>query len=397
MDYSSLLERGSLLLRVQPGVRPGQFDRHVREVDAQRLAVARSGAIQCDEQRSSLLVVGEGRQVDARRGVYAVNFEFPHPAVVADVQCPSVSRRVAALGRIVHLDFLGGTFPQRQFLLAGILNRSAGIPDDMEGKQKVVLIVVECGIDFVLHDRALARELGARVRDLDGVPVLVLPVVRDPVRLRLPDPGAGGLQPKRGPIDIERVADRLDLIPRVETVGLGNLVGDGRALLRRHTCRGTNHSDQQNTDHGNAACFRHKGSSGWEAISIREVQRHRLFSFHTHSFAAETATFEMLFSPAAARITAATSFGRDSMGTWLVGSDVTLALIFFAIVRWTSGWIIRSFSATMYQDGFVFHAALVTFSSKALPKMGPCVTAITFVFAAGKSGAKSWATPSEVR
>ncbi len=34
----------------------------------------------------------------------------------------------------------------------------------------------------------------------------------------------------------------------------------------------------------------------------------------THSFAAETATFEMLF-PAAARMTAATSFGRDSMGT----------------------------------------------------------------------------------
>jgi len=33
-----------------------------------------------------------------------------------------------------------------------------------------------------------------------------------------------------------------------------------------------------------------------------------------HSFAAEAATFEMLF-PAAARITAATSFGRDSMGT----------------------------------------------------------------------------------
>src|SRR5882724_9978010 len=65
--------------------------------------------------------------------------------------------------------------------------------------------------------------------------------------------GAGGLQPKRWPIDVERVADRLDLIPRVETVGLGNLLGDGRALLRRHTCRGRNHSYQQNTDHRNAA------------------------------------------------------------------------------------------------------------------------------------------------
>src|SRR5437763_15366111 len=103
----------------------------------------------------------------------------------------------------------------------------------MEGKQKVVLIVVECGIDFVLHDRALARELGARVRDLDGVPVLVLSVVRDPVRLRLPDPGAGGLQPKRGPIDVERVEDGLELVPRGETVSLGWLVGAGRAVLRR--------------------------------------------------------------------------------------------------------------------------------------------------------------------
>src|SRR5438445_11707443 len=103
MDYSSLLERGSLLLRVQPA--------------------------------------------------YAVNFEFAHPAVVADVQCPSVSRRVAALGRIAHLDFLGGTFPQRQFLLAGILNRSAGIPDDMEAKRKVERIVGDCGRGFVLDDR----------------------------------------------------------------------------------------------------------------------------------------------------------------------------------------------------------------------------------------------------
>src|SRR5690242_10194894 len=106
-----------------------------------------------------------------------------------------------------------------------------------------------------------------------------------------------------------------------------------------------------------------------------------------HSFAAEAAGFEVLV-PAAARITAATSFGRDSMATWLVGSDVTLALIFFAIARSTSGWIIRSFSAT-YQDGFVFHAAFATFSSKDLPKMGPCVTAITFVCAAGKSDARS--------
>src|SRR5256885_8172723 len=101
--------------------------------------------------------------------------------------------------------------------------------------------------------------------------------------------------------------------------------------------------------------------------------------------------------PAAARITAATSFGRDSIATWLVGSAVMLAPIFFAIARWSSGWIIRSFSATMNHEGLIFQAAFVTFSSNAFPKIGPCVAAITFVCAAGRSGAKSRATPSGVR
>src|SRR6267378_7160958 len=115
-----------------------------------------------------------------------------------------------------------------------------------------------------------------------------------------------------------------------------------------------------------------------------------------HRFDVDVDGRYLVFS-AAAMMTAATAFGCDCIGTWLVGSEVALALIFFAIARSASGWIIRSFSATMYQDGFVFHAAFVTVSSKALPKMGPCVTAITVVFAAGKSDAKSWATPSEVR
>ena len=127
----------------------------------------------------------------------------------------------------------------------------------MEREQKPVLIVEETGIDFVLHDRALACKLRTRVRDLDGVTGLVLPLVRDLVRLGLPDPRTGEFQLQRGQIDVERVADRVDLTKRVETIGLGNLVGDGRALLRRHRCRRTKHSDQQNTDHRNAARFRH--------------------------------------------------------------------------------------------------------------------------------------------
>src|SRR5438105_7067605 len=138
----------------------------------------------------------------------------------------------------------------------------------MEREQKPVLIVEETRIYFFLHDRALACKLRARVRDLDGVASLVLPLVRDLVRLRLPDPRAGDLQLQRGQIDVARVANRVDLTKRVETIGLGNLVGDGRALLRRHRCRRTKHSDQQNTDHGNAARFRHCAASFGGSESI---------------------------------------------------------------------------------------------------------------------------------
>src|SRR3954466_2574178 len=91
--------------------------------------------------------------------------------------------RIAA-GRILHRDLPGGTLSQRQLLHAGILHRGAGVPDEMEREQEPVLIVEETGIDFVLHDRALACELGARVRDLDGVAALVLPLVGDLVCLR---------------------------------------------------------------------------------------------------------------------------------------------------------------------------------------------------------------------
>src|ERR1700719_4093440 len=96
-------------------------------------------------------------------------------------------------------------------------------------------------------------------------------------------------------------------------------------------------------------------------------------------------------------MTAATSFGRDCIGTWLVGNAVILALIFFAIAYSSAGWIIRSFFATMNHEGLFFQAALVTLSSNALAKIGPWVTAISLVCAAGRSCAKSFATPSGVR
>src|SRR5579863_5714930 len=59
-----------------------------------------------------------------------------------------------------------------------------------------------------------------------------------------------------------------------------------------------------------------------------------------------------LTAAAAARITVATSFGLESIATWLVSSVVILAFAAFAIAISASGAIIRSFLATTYQVGF---------------------------------------------
>ena len=68
-------------------------------------------------------------------------------------------------------------------------------------------------------------------------------------------------------------------------------------------------------------------------------------------------------------ISFATSAGRDSIGTWLVGSSMVFAFIVPANFRSRSGGIIRSLAATAYQVGFVFHAALVSFAPKAAPQI----------------------------
>src|SRR5258707_11666119 len=87
----------------------------------------------------------------------------------------------------------------------------------------------------------------------------------------------------------------------------------------------------------------------------REYQLHRDGAF----FAASTISF-------------ATSAGRDSIATWLVGSSVVFAFIVLANFRSRSGGIIRSLAATTYQDGFVFHATLGSFAPKSAPFVGPC-------------------------
>ena len=59
-------------------------------------------------------------------------------------------------------------------------------------------------------------------------------------------------------------------------------------------------------------------------------------------------------------MTAATSFGFESIATWLVSSSVVVAFMRLAKKRSASGAIAPSCFDTMYHDGFVFHATLVT-------------------------------------
>src|SRR5258706_12631169 len=92
-------------------------------------------------------------------------------------------------------------------------------------------------------------------------------------------------------------------------------------------------------------------------------------------------------------ISFATSAGRDSIGTWLVGSSMVFAFIVLANFRSRSGGIIRSLAATTYQDGFVFHAALVSFAPKAAPLVGPALPARSFLSSIGRSWAKISRTP----
>ena len=64
---------------------------------------------------------------------------------------------------------------------------------------------------------------------------------------------------------------------------------------------------------------------------------------------------------AAARMTSITKSGWESMGTWLLASSVVVAPMRLAKNRSRSGWTVRSFSATMNQLGFDFHAVPSTF------------------------------------
>src|SRR5215470_11035045 len=73
------------------------------------------------------------------------------------------------------------------------------------------------------------------------------------------------------------------------------------------------------------------------------------------------AAFFCCTAVAAFRITSNTNSGWDNIGTWLLSVSKVVAPMRFATKRSNSGWIVRSFVATMYQLGFDFHAVPSTF------------------------------------
>src|SRR5262249_22924876 len=238
-------------LRVYPVGRTDQSGGDVREPDAHRLAVGHPALLQGDEERPNHPLVTPGHDDGARLDRSPVaKVQLPDPAVIADEERPGVTRRVATLRGIPHHDLPGGPLPQRELLDAFVLYCRAGIPGEMQGEQEGVRIIDERRLDDGLDDLVLARKLRARVRDLDGFAAFVPSLVRDPVSPRLPDPRTMNFD--LPPFEGERVAEGVDLTPRVEAIGLGNLLDDCLPLLRRRVRGATENSEQQSTDQGSA-------------------------------------------------------------------------------------------------------------------------------------------------
>jgi hypothetical protein len=66
---------------------------------------------------------------------------FFDATVGADIEFPGITQRIAAVGRILYRDLLGGTLPQWQLLHAGIFHRSVSVPDDMKWEDEPIIII----------------------------------------------------------------------------------------------------------------------------------------------------------------------------------------------------------------------------------------------------------------
>ena len=93
-----------------------------------------------------------------------------------------------------------------------------------------------------------AGELRLDKSNLHRLAIFIFPLVGDFARLRLPNPRVGEIQ--SGALEIERVADSFNLPEGIQAVRLGKLFDDGRARLRRGSCR----KDQNRKNHETGRC-----------------------------------------------------------------------------------------------------------------------------------------------
>src|SRR6266496_2942753 len=127
--------RSSELLSAQPCVGTGEFDRHVREKDADRLAVFHPTVFERDQQRASLLVVSPARGEGGLRVASGVVDPFSYSVVPADEEFVPVTRRIAALRRIGNNDAPGRPLPARHLLRPLVLDLSILVPGKVKRKE----------------------------------------------------------------------------------------------------------------------------------------------------------------------------------------------------------------------------------------------------------------------
>ena len=151
--------------------------------------------------------------------------------IFTDVKIPSVAGRVTAGFRgILHRDQRGRAGADRKSLRSFIGDSGAGVPACMEREQKPIIIVDESGLDLVLHEVGLAAQLRGHIGYFDRLAVFVRTRVGDFAGLGLPLPLVSNFE-EPGYFPVPGVADRLDLVPRIETVGFSDLLENWRTLL----------------------------------------------------------------------------------------------------------------------------------------------------------------------
>src|SRR5215470_6422918 len=99
---------------------------------------------------------------------------------------------------------------------------------------------------------------------------------------------------------------------------------------------------------------------------------------------------------AALMISSATSFGKESIATWLDGTSIAVALAAFTWSLSICGGMIVSFVATTMKVGFSRHATWLIGAVRVLMWNGPWVAATTVCSSGERSAAKYLLMPSSL-